>query len=426
MANKELQYQEDEIDLKQLFGILADRKWFIAGITGFITVLAVAYALLIPPTYQASISFVSPSQSSVVQLNKVKITSETSETIFRQFLNNILSSQFQKKVFETNDYLNRLNPENKPIDNYEDYINNFTSSIQIEAIKIKNDEVLNYEKPIKISMDGSDAVIISSFLNDLARAADMDTINEFLAIIQQKIDNRVEEIAKQKILLLSRAKQDRLSQINRIKEEDQQKINEINDRIDRLRIKAEKYRLNQIQILSDAATIASTLGIIGNNFKTISDNQKSNPALTVTIGDNQELPKWYLYGKDALLKEIETLKNRINNDPYIPEILSLQDTLQEIQSNQTLRTLESREDDSPFIAEINKLDIESSKLKSYRLDSKGINAMQINLSAYPSESPIKPKKKLIVAVAFIAGLMLSIFLVFIMNVFRKEEDKISA
>ena len=43
-----------------------------------------------------------------------------------------------------------------------------------------------------------------------------------------------------------------------------------------------------------------------------------------------------------------------------------------------------------------------------------------------SDYPTKPKKKLIVAVAFIAGFILSIFLVFIMNAFRKEEDKATA
>jgi len=43
-----------------------------------------------------------------------------------------------------------------------------------------------------------------------------------------------------------------------------------------------------------------------------------------------------------------------------------------------------------------------------------------------NDYPIKPKKKLIVTVAFIAGFILSIFLVFIMNAFRKEDDKVSA
>jgi uncharacterized protein involved in exopolysaccharide biosynthesis len=51
--------------------------------------------------------------------------------------------------------------------------------------------------------------------------------------------------------------------------------------------------------------------------------------------------------------------------------------------------------------------------------------MQINQYAYPTETPIKPKKRLIVAVAFIAGFLLSIFLVFIINAFRKEDDKIT-
>ena len=43
-----------------------------------------------------------------------------------------------------------------------------------------------------------------------------------------------------------------------------------------------------------------------------------------------------------------------------------------------------------------------------------------------SDFPTKPKKKLIVMIAFIAGFILSIFLVFIMNAFRKEEDTAAA
>ncbi len=43
-----------------------------------------------------------------------------------------------------------------------------------------------------------------------------------------------------------------------------------------------------------------------------------------------------------------------------------------------------------------------------------------------NDYPIKDRKKLIVTVAFIAGFILSIFLVFIMNAFRKEDDKVSA
>jgi LPS O-antigen subunit length determinant protein (WzzB/FepE family) len=235
-------------------------------------------------------------------------------------------------------------------------------------------------------------------------------------------------------LLLSRTKQDRLSKIERIKIEDGQKINELNDQIERLKFKAKSDRLNKIKTLKDSAAMAKALGITNSNFKAINNNNNNNnnnnsgsgnPSLTVTIEDNQQVPKWYLFGETALLEEINILKNR-DDEAYIPEIVNLQNKLSSIKSNQTLKTLESRKDDSPFVAEINKLDIEAIKLKSFEPSSAGINAMQLNQHAYPPETPIKPKKKLIVTVAFVAGFILSIFLVFIMNAFRKEEDKVVA
>jgi LPS O-antigen subunit length determinant protein (WzzB/FepE family) len=403
-----------------------------------------------------------------------------------------MSGQFQRKIFDENNYLTKLNPDNKPIKNLEDFFAEFSESITLETNKIqKNTEKLNYEKPVKISLQGSDAQVISNFLNDLAKTADTETVNEFLTIIQHKIDIRLEAIDRQRGLLLSRAKQDRLSKIARIKVEDKQKINEINDQIERLRNKAKQNRLdkitrtekenqliieklndkiqtlrvkakqdrsNKIQVLSDDVKMAFDLGIIDNNFKKISSNKEQSSTLTVAIGDNQKLPKWYLYGQNALLKEINILKNRTSDDAYIPEIVNLQsqievaandkdlkalinrdnddayiieivnlqNNLSAIKSNRTLNTLELRKDDGPFIAEINKLDIEAIKLQSFKPSAVGINAMQLNQHAYPTETAIKPKKKLIVAVAFIAGFILSIFLVFIMNAFRKEDDKVSA
>jgi uncharacterized protein involved in exopolysaccharide biosynthesis len=125
------EYQEDEIDLKQLFRSLVDRKWFIFGFTSFITVLAVAYAVSIPPTYKANISFLSPNQSSVLQLNKIKLTSETSETsetIYRKYLNKVMSKQFQRKIFDENNYLSRLNPSEELIENIEDFFGGFSKT----------------------------------------------------------------------------------------------------------------------------------------------------------------------------------------------------------------------------------------------------------------------------------------------------------
>jgi len=288
-------------------------------------------------------------------------------------------------------------------------------------------------------------------------------------------------------LLRVKTKNNRLDNISRIENDDQLKIAKLNDQIELLRVKAEKDRLNKIQRLTDAILIAGELGIIDNNFKKVDSSRGSDSSIIIEIDKgSQKFPEWYLYGKKALSKEVSILKNRINDDPYIkelvglqnqietisnnkdllnlknrinddpyikelvglqnqievisndkdlldlknrtnddpyvPEIITLQNELILIKSNQTLQTLESRKDDSPFIAEINKLDIESIKLKSFKPSSLGVNAMQINQPSYPLKSSIKPKRRLIVSVALIAGFILSILLVFIMNAFRSEKE----
>jgi len=282
----------------------------------------------------------------------------------------------------------------------------------------------------------------------------LDQITRIETDNQLKIEKVIGKIDRLRI----KARKDRLNKIIRITKENQLKIGKIIGKIDRLRIKARKDRLNKIQVLSDSAIIAGELGIIDNNFKKISSGKNLKSALTVAIGNNQKMPQWYLYGKNALLEEVTILKRRINDDAYIPEIVNLQNEIRlvkndqdlvvlknrtnddpytpeiinlhnkliSIESNQTLKTLESRKDDSPFVVEINKLDIEAIKLRSFELSPIGINSMQPNQYAYPTETPIKPKKRLIVALAFIAGFILSIFLVFIMNAFRNDDDKVAA
>ena len=48
----------------------------------------------------------------------------------------------------------------------------------------------------------------------------MKTISNYDSLIKQKIANRLDELSSERGLLLTRAQQDRLSQIERIEEED--------------------------------------------------------------------------------------------------------------------------------------------------------------------------------------------------------------
>ena len=420
--NKEIYpYQNDEIDLRKLFNSLVEKKLFIFSVTAFVTLLAIIYALLITPTYKAVSSFTSPSTSSVISINKLQLTNDTKKSVFSIFLTNISSRKLQTKVFLDGDYLTVFNPENNPIDDVNNFIIQTLESVELDPPNVTAKTLglgfLN-ELPYSISMQGSDAESISMYLNDLVITANNNTIEKMMGIIRQKVAIRLDEIAIKRELLLTAAERDRLSKIEQIKEEDAQKIREINDQIDRARFKAKEDRFNEIVVLTDAAKLARSLGVKENNFKLIGDETNSN--LTIAIGENNNLPKWYLYGEKALLERVELLESRTSDDPFIPELVILKNQLNEVQNNNLLKTLEARQDDSPFVAEIIKLDIEKIELESTIIDLTGVNTMQINQVAI--SEPIKSNKRMIVVTAFIVSFMMSIFLALIMGALRPDEQ----
>ena len=142
-------------------------------------------------------------------------------------------------------------------------------------------------------------------------------------------------------------------------------------------------------MLTDAALIAKSLGIIDNNLNQIvGDKYRSD----LTIKDNVETPAppdWYLYGEKALLERVNVLKNRKSDEPFIPELVNL--------------------------------DNEKLRLELHTIDAIDLNAMQLRQFAIAPTIPIKPNKKLIVLIAFFGSLMFSIFLALAMNALKPPE-----
>jgi len=414
-------YQEDEIDLRSLFNSLVARRFLIAGLTSFVTVLAILYALNLAPTYKVISSFTSPSTISITTINKLQLANETKESIFSKFLTQLSSKELQKITFVEGDFLTLFNPDNSPIDDVDAFISGATGSIRVNSPNItKKDKDLGFltELPYSVTMEGASAEGISEYLNTLVALANSKTIIKLIKHNELKISNRLEEISLERDLLLEQAEKDRFSEIERIKEKDGQKIRQINDQIDRARYKAKENRLNQIVVLIDAAKLAKSLGIIENNFKLIEGDGASSD-LTIAIGESKDLPEWYLYGEKALAQRVELLKNRISDDPFIPELVTLKNQLNEVQNNNLLETLETRQDDSPFIAEIVKLDIEKIKLKSRIVGMNGVNAMQLSQTSL--SRPINANKRMIVLLAFIGSFMMSVFLALIMSALKPDE-----
>jgi len=422
-------YKGDDIDLRALFNCLVAGRFLIAGLTGFGTVIAILYVLMLPPTpiYKATSTFTSPTTMSVISSNRLNLTDQTKVSIFSKFLTHLSSKKLQKEVFVKGDFITRFNKDNSPIYDVDEFISGTTESLRVfQPVTLENKNLGSSDPEYSVTIEGTNAEVISEYLNSLVDLANARTINELIGLNELLSVNRIEEISIERNLLLEKVERNRLNQIKRIKEDDGQKIRQINDQIDRARYKAKQSRLSQIAVLRDSARLARSLGVIDNNFKLFEGNSISSD-LTIAIGEYLDLPEWYVYGEKALLQRIDLLESRTNDDPFIPELVTLNNALNEIQNNNLLKTLETRINDSPFVAEIVKLDIEVIKLeKSRELYLNPFNAMRLNqISLTPSIPINEPNIRLTVLLAFISSFMISIFLVLIMGALKPDEKTLA-
>ena len=435
-------HKEDEIDMRHLAKSLKERSRFIFVFTGIVTLVAIAYFLYrstLPLQYKVETSFIKPSEKTILQLNKFQLLTEKKDSIYTRFLNLVGSKLHQKRVFLDGNYVNKLNETNEVIANVEEFASGVINSTQLSVLK--NDSKVNInsygnylestkiELPYILSIKGANPDVLSEYLNEVVSKANQEVVLYTASIEQMKVANSLDQIKLEKNILLAKAKEDRLSQIQRIKEEDAQKIRELNDLIERARYKAKKERLNSIETLTAAAKLAGSLGIIDNNLGKINESN-NNINLNIAINEDDDLPEWYLFGEKALLERVELLKRRTSDDPFIPELVSLNNQISEIQNNNLLKTLEERQDDSPYIIFINKageeknlineLDAEVKKLKSVAMEIKGINAMQIQQYATAKPIPNNSRNSLLIVMALFGGFIMSIIIALIMNLFKEE------
>ena len=317
-------YQEDEIDLKELFGILWAKKTLIIGITTLITVIAGIYAFNKTPIYKAT---------ALVEIGNYKLHNN-----------------------------NNNNNNNKAI----------------------LDSTADLSKKINL-------LFIDMLKNEQNRKAEISSIsvpkksNNFIEIKAEATSNKLASEEILKVVAYIKNKHQKI--LNDVKNRRELEIRNINAKINNIKNKEVKLLSEKINIqqanLNDYKLQLST---IGHNIKEI---ENTNPALTaLKLMEKRDLSSFIL----ELNLQLMDMRNK-------------KDELETTSINQLL---------------------EKKQLVESMMLPHNYKNTEIVGRVITSDFPTKPKKKLIVTVAFIAGFILSIFLVFIMNAFRKEEDTATA
>lgn len=165
------------------------------------------------------------------------------------------------------------------------------------------------------------------------------------------------------------------------------RVRSTQSRISVLRESARKLREDRIARLSEALKVADKVGLQAPQVK--ASRTSSDGELEQFVDGNL----MYMRGAKAIRAELDVLQNRKNDDPFIAD----------------LRELENQLD---FLAKVS-------------VSPDGVAVFTLDSAAEAAETPIKPKKALILALGLVLGGMLGVFIALIRGMLAKRRESIA-
>ena len=418
MAKKEIEQFDDEIDLREIILAIWNRKVFLIAISTLFAAIALGYAIL-TKTYLNTISFNLPTEEVVAQVNTYKILKETRKSIFTNYYQKITNKEIQLEELKKSPLGEKLISKIENIEETDLILRNYLTEYLNDTsdYKVSKNTLDRFNRNISLTLEGDDYLLQGDFLLELYSQINDRERDQITTEYKQNLRKKSNEIDSDIEFLTNQERNNRLSKIQRIILSDKEKIETLQLERQRLIDKAKSDRFARIDRLMEARETARDLGIIENNFKKI--NSSKDSTLTLSIGDNQKLPNWYLYGEKALTKEIELLKSRQSDEPFIARVNEIDYEIDKIKNNTELKYLKSREDDALYVDKIFELTAQKNKLINQKYNLDGIDF--VTLAKSPIEKTSNSKTLLKVLLGAIVGFIFGLFVILIQNALKAKE-----
>ncbi len=446
----------DEIDLGMLFSRLF-RQWkLILAITAGGCLLAVLLALWLPKIYKPAVTVSVPSWGNITPIvnfntqfggysitaaTKAKLSASfsgkqmatlnkliggnntipgTPEDVFKRYFNLLRADKSLADYVTEKQYLKKLYPDAKKTAST--LLANLFKGFSVKILepglgpRVKGGYVKN-PKRIEISLDVKDEPTGVSLLNGYVDYINHQLINTFQVSVKNAINGRIKIISAQVATQRDRAKQSRLLTIRRIRHEDNKNIAQLQEQIAASINKARLVRKTRIADANQALKLAKALGVI--NMSTMDLMAKRgvksrDTGTSVTVVDKRSIPL-YLYGSKYLTALISTLKSRKDDAIFLNNIHTLKEKIQIIKNNAALAALKNRQSDDPWIGGLSEELAKINALKNLNPDFSHVRAYSLDNPAIISGKSVKPKRGLIVALGFVLGLFIAVFVALVVG-----------
>jgi len=321
---------EDEISLIELWNVLAGRWRLIAATTLLATLIAIVYALTIPPLYKATAYFLPPSEQDVAPIGVAGVQDVSVDEAYSLF----------KQMLSSKSLLDHYKSEHSLEGN--------------PSLIINSDNKI--PGSLNLSIEWHDPDEAADWANGISEMANEMVVKHYLSNLDYRLRQQIENV---EYTISSKRKF------------------------------AKKRREDRIVMLEEALHTAEALGLkerFNTNPIVYEDSSQAGDIAINTVNT----PTYYR-GTRALLAEIDILRNRTSDDPFITILRDLEEELIHRKS----------------------INISDISIKAYTLDQ----------SATSPKQPIKPKRRLIVTLGGIIGLMGGVFLAFLLNFIQNQKNR---
>lgn len=397
---------EDEIDLGKLLQMLWTQRVTIIAVTIFCVVVAGAYLMLATPVYQVKSVLRPAALKELDAINRTGLYSLDPQQALQRVGARLESYDVRLNFYRSHEGLfDTVKYEKNSIEqNFEDF--------NKEAFKIlrpdpKKDQVLSPYIGIQLTYPaGIDGVTVVNGL--VASSIDMERkriLNDLTVLIQ----NRLNQLELKTITARAKYEAEKEASIATLLEADSLKRATLQDELQALREKIKTRRMNRIEELSEAISIAKFLGIkkpttpsaLGENGKVAQGN------VLKTEINNQTIPLYFM-GSEVLEAEHDALVKRRSDDFAEPRITEIKKELRLLEHNRAAETLQQRENEALFYEDQAALRQESARLRNLKIDVANIELVTIDQQAVEPVGPIKPRKGLILILSAVLGLFLGL------------------
>ena len=418
---------EDEIDLRELFKIIWNKKVFIIIFTFITTVLAWFYAYSKIPIYEVK------SYIEIGYINKEKIENIDSLEQKLKVIFEVENPRYQADSFKKG-----IVSSIKQIKGVKSFLEIKTEATTNEVALNKNKEVLKFiQEYSQESIKQYEIVLNNTILNkkreiDFINEIDIKNIKSEIEILKEQeiknIDTRIAILKNQNIESLNK-------EINLLETQEIPKLKAqinflINSKIKSLKDKIVYYskslnsyineldKINKNIEKSDNTTamVASVQILNYQNLITNAQNQIKDLELQIEVIQNETIPdlKYKLENiTNVQIKNLEYKKANIIN----VDIKDLENKKLNV-SNEKIRKLEDTIN-IELQTKISQLNEEIDTL-NFKKSEQNLSNTKLVGEYIINDFPVKPKKSLIVMIGFITGFILSIFLAFLLNFISKS------